>query len=141
MDKYNDLKLWMSESPALEPLSALRRLAGNRLRRQERSLLRWVDQQHDAYCARGGRQLSAEQKRLCDELPQFHWPDRPDLSWEDLFLALTQWGELHDGIPELGEDGSGLAHQTSQHGWVELGHFFMECEGTGFELRPAGSGA
>ena len=113
-------------------LDALRAVARNRLRQKERKLLRWVEQQHQGYCARNRRQLTVEQKRLCDELgrgvSEFRWPQRDDLSWEMHFAALCEWGGENDGIPELAYDedncgARGLSYRTSRHGWVELGHF------------------
>ena len=128
METYEELKSWWCD-PSREGmrLDALRAVARNRLRRKERKLLHWVEQQHDAYRARNGRHLSVEQKRLCDELGQgpsrIEWPQRDDLSWETHFAALCQWGDKNDGCSEIGDDWSGLSYLTSQHGWVELGHF------------------
>ena len=70
MEMYNEFKSWWSGcSRPFDPLEHLRSVASNRLRLKERALLTWVEQQHDAYCARNGRQLSPGQKKLCDELP------------------------------------------------------------------------
>ena len=106
----------------------LRALARNRLKRKERKLIRWVEQQHDGYCALNGRQLSVEQKQLCDQLQDFEWPSRDDLSLEAHFESLCQWGDRNDGIPGLEDVDDncspvGLSYRTPSRGWVELGHF------------------
>ena len=129
MEKFEELKAWWLEPErGSDPLRTLRDLARNRLKRKARNLFRWAEQQHEGYCARNGRQLSAEQKRLCDELPQFRWPERDDVSWEAHFEALRQWGDQNDGIPTLDDDDDdraplGLSYRTSSDGWVQLGHF------------------
>ena len=129
MEKFEELKAWWLEPERdWDRLETLRTLARNRLQRKARNLLRWVEQQHEGYRARNGRQLSVEQKRLCDELPHFRWPERDDLSWETHFEALCHWGDNNEGIPDLGNDDDdrallGLSYRTSSHGWVELGHF------------------
>jgi hypothetical protein len=98
---------------------------------EKRKLLAWLKSMFDAYTREKGGRLSELQKRLMDELPCFQhmWPNRLDMTWEQSFAVLQEWGRRHDGLPRgpfecsLDEDERPVEYCSSEYGWVPVGNF------------------